>query len=207
MVNFKKLVLFAFLGIAVLAFVIFVMYADYYKIKKSLTYADAGKYETALKLINEVIASHPSSEGHNHRRALAISTRGVIYNQKGDVDNAISDYDLAIQLDPGYAKNYFNRGKAHLKKNNLELAISDYDKFLEITPNSAWAYYNRGLAFYGTDQYEKALEDYRNAIRIKPMEGPRKAFILFYPVKRALDTADIREQIIQLFKSQTEKPD
>ena len=42
--------------------------------------------------------------------ASAYFSRGMIYYQKGNLDNAISDYDKAIELNPNYTLSYIYRG-------------------------------------------------------------------------------------------------
>ena len=41
------------------------------------------------------------------------NNRGLAYAEQGDYQQAISDYNLAIQINPQYAKAYGNRGNAY----------------------------------------------------------------------------------------------
>ncbi len=61
----------------------------------------------------------------------------------GRNEEAIKDYDKAIELNPQYAKAYNNRGKAKAKLGRNEEAIKDYDKAIELNPQLAEAYNNR----------------------------------------------------------------
>ena len=44
-------------------------------------------------------------------------------------------YDRAIEINPDFAKAYYNRGVAYGKLGNHRQAISDYDRAIEINPD------------------------------------------------------------------------
>ena len=54
--------------------------------------------------------------------------RALNYERVDDYENAIQDYDRAIQLDPSYASAYYNRGYSYYKLGQYQPAIQDYDK-------------------------------------------------------------------------------
>ena len=77
--------------------------------------------------------------------AFVYNNRGVAWANKGNLDNAIADYNEAIRLDPNNADAYYNRGIAWGRKGNLDNAIADYNEVIRLNPNFADAYYNRGI--------------------------------------------------------------
>jgi tetratricopeptide (TPR) repeat protein len=80
--------------------------------------------------------------------AEAYLNRGLDYYNNGDLDNAISAYDQAIQLNTNYAEAYNNRGQSYSDRGDLDHAIHDYDQAIQLNPNLAEAYNNRGVAYY-----------------------------------------------------------
>ena len=64
----------------------------------------------------------------------------------GDYENAIADYDMAVQLNPDHADAYNNRGNVKYKLKQYNAAIADYDLAIRLNPNHADAYNNRGNA-------------------------------------------------------------
>jgi tetratricopeptide (TPR) repeat protein len=92
--------------------------------------------------------------------------RGYYFRQLEKNEEAIKDYDKAIELEPNITAGYNNRGlaKNYLKK--YEEAIKDLNKAIELDPNYLFAYNNRGLAKYNLKQYEEAIKDYNRAIAI-----------------------------------------
>src|ERR1700756_3215124 len=81
--------------------------------------------------------------------AIGQGTAGDYLNQgntsykKGLYNQAISDYNKAIEIDPKYAGAYNNRGYTYYSKDLYDQAISDYNKAIEIDPRYAGAYNNR----------------------------------------------------------------
>src|SRR4030042_5342299 len=79
------------------------------------------------------------------RDAKAYNNRGLAYSHKGQYDQAISDFNKALEINPRYAEAYNNRGLAYDERGQLDQAISDFNKALEINPRYAEAYTNRGI--------------------------------------------------------------
>jgi tetratricopeptide (TPR) repeat protein len=104
----------------------------------------------------------------NAKNARAYNMRAVALEQMGETEKALKDYGRAIELEPGVAIWYFNRGRAHHMHKAYDDAISDYSIAIELDPKYAWAYYNRGLAYYDTRTYGSAISDYFRAIELDP---------------------------------------
>ncbi|MCA9891205.1 MAG: tetratricopeptide repeat protein, partial [Anaerolineae bacterium] len=62
-------------------------------------------------------------------------TRDLAYYELKQYEQAIADYDKAIQLEPQYASAYYNRGLAYYMLNEYDLAIADYEAALKFDPN------------------------------------------------------------------------
>jgi tetratricopeptide (TPR) repeat protein len=103
--------------------------------------------------------------------------------ERGDTkpDKAIADYTKAIQLNPGYAKAYYNRGVAHRDNGNHTKAVADFTEAIWLRPAFADAYYNRGVAHHNMDEPDKAIADYTDAIRLNPkdVEAYRNRGVLY----------------------------
>ena len=58
----------------------------------------------------------------------------------GNFNQAISDANKAIQLNPNFAKAYHNRGVTYAMMDNFNQAISDANKAIQLNPNYNAAY-------------------------------------------------------------------
>ena len=91
--------------------------------------------------------------------------RGKAKVDKGEYFEAISDYDMAIQLEPANAKSYDYRGEAKEELGQYAAAIVDYDTAISLNPFAIYAYNSRGWAKYRLGQHA-AVTDYDTAIRL-----------------------------------------
>jgi Flp pilus assembly protein TadD len=94
--------------------------------------------------------------------AHALVGRGRAYFSKGDLNNALEQYNRALKIDPEHAKGYFERGLTYLIMGNSTYAIQDFNRSLFLNPKNKDAYLNRNLA------YKQAIKDYSDSIRKDP---------------------------------------
>ena len=119
--------------------------------------------------IEDPIRIHPGPEARQKRwKAAAYYNRGNTQGALNRHEEAIADYDKALQIDPQLAAAHYNRGNAQGALNRHEEAIADYDKALQIDPRHAAAYYNRGNAKGVLGRHEEAIADYDKALQIDP---------------------------------------
>jgi tetratricopeptide (TPR) repeat protein len=74
--------------------------------------------------------------------AIAHNNLGNTLLQKGNVDEAITHYQMALQIRPHYAEAHYNLGNILLQKGNVDEAITHYQKALQINPDYAEAQNN-----------------------------------------------------------------
>lgn len=96
---------------------------------------------------------------------------GINRIAKEDLDNAIYDFNRAIEIDPDLAKAYSNRGMAYQRKGLYDLAISDYDKSLYLNPDDAEIYNKRGFSWYKKGDIDRATGDFNRALEINPQSA------------------------------------
>jgi lipoprotein NlpI/uncharacterized RDD family membrane protein YckC len=103
---------------------------------------------------------------------------GIAYYKKGQYQQAISNYNKAIEINPRYAEAYTNRGVAYGEKDQYGKAISDFSKAIEINPRDAKAYYLRAFVYLHKKEDEKAWDDVHKAQNFGGQVPPRflKAF-------------------------------
>ena len=71
---------------------------------------------------------------------------GMRKTNAGDSEEAIIDFDKAIQMDPANASAYYNRGLAKKRLQDLNGAVNDYNQAIFFNPLFWEAYINRGNA-------------------------------------------------------------
>jgi tetratricopeptide (TPR) repeat protein len=93
---------------------------------------------------------------------------GTALLQKGRVDEAITQFQQALQINPDYAEAHYNLGNALLQKGRADEAITHYREALRIKPNFAEAHYNLGIALAQKGREDEAIAHFQKALQIKP---------------------------------------
>jgi tetratricopeptide (TPR) repeat protein len=68
--------------------------------------------------------------------------RGILHLSRREYDQAIADFDAAIQLDPRFADAYTNRGLARYQLEQYAEAIGDYEQAIQLNPKDLNAHNN-----------------------------------------------------------------
>jgi len=127
----------------------------------ALTYARNSVWKDELTLWSDTIRKSP-------HKARPYAGRGNAYGRKGDLDQAILDYNRAIENRPYYIEAYSNRGSAYAQKGDLDRALLDFSKAIEGKPDYADAYSNRGSVYAQKGDLGKAISDYSKVLEISP---------------------------------------
>ncbi len=87
-----------------------------------LTFLQIGIWKNGIVLWSYVIEKEPE------RIYFAYYNRGNHYDQMGQVDKAIDDYNKAISLNRDDPKVFVNRGLVYLRLGQVQLAIADFNE-------------------------------------------------------------------------------
>ena len=85
----------------------------------------------------------------------------------GNLDDAVKDFELAIDLQPENAETYNNRGNLWRDKGDLDAAISDYNTAIRLDENESLAFLNRGIVRRIRGDFHGALADFEEALNRK----------------------------------------
>ena len=96
---------------------------------------------------------------------------GNTYYGLGDYQQAIKDFDRAIELDPKLADAYWGRGKTCHGFGDYRQAIKDFDRAIELDPKLAEAYRDRGKTYNELGGYQQAIEDWKKAAKLGDEEA------------------------------------
>jgi len=80
-------------------------------------------------------------------------------------EEALEDFDWAIELDETYADAYYNRGVAHYLMGELD-ALADFTQVIEFESSNAAAFNARGATYVLLGDYEAAIADLDQAIAL-----------------------------------------
>ena len=126
--------------------------------------------DRALEELDKAVAMYSKDEPRDleGKGTREYNLRGLIKSKKGLFDEAIREFDKAIQANTKFYPAYNNKGIAYLGQKRLDLAITEFDKAIDLNPKFAGAYCNRGAAYASNGMLERGISDYDIALRIDP---------------------------------------
>ena len=102
---------------------------------------------------------------------VALNNLGIIFLDKGQLDDAIPKLQAAIDLRPENAPAHDNLAKALLRKGEVAEAMVHYRKFLELQPASVEARNTLGTALIQQGHVKEAIDQWQEALAIQPENG------------------------------------
>jgi tetratricopeptide (TPR) repeat protein len=101
-------------------------------------------------------------------RAEALHSLGVNAYQIGNLEEAITHFRQALDINPNYAEVHNDLGAALKKQGKLKEACVHYQQAINYQPDAAIAHYNMGVALQQLGSLREAVTYYQQAINIDP---------------------------------------
>ncbi|MGG6297503.1 tetratricopeptide repeat protein [Leptolyngbya sp. AN02str] len=127
--------------------------------EQAFTATNQGNFALAETYWTQILDQMPDS-------AAVWSNRGNARVSQNKLEEAIADYNKAIELAPDAPDPYLNRGTAWEGLQQWDKAIADYNTVLSLDPNDPAAYNNRGNAEAGKGNWDVAIADYKHAAEL-----------------------------------------
>ena len=91
--------------------------------------------------------------------------KGMVYKESGQLDEAQSSFQTAIELTPDYAEAYNQLITLALQRENFELASTYIASGLRFKPEDAFLWYNRGVSLQEQGLFDSSIVPYLTSIR------------------------------------------
>lgn len=118
-------------------------------------------YEKAIRHYTNATQQMPGN-------VISYIGRGLVYASQDKQDNALTDYNKALELDQRSKEAYKGRSAVYRTKGDFDKAIDDAVKLVELDPSDAAAYCALHLAYLEIDDFENAFACVNEAIRLSP---------------------------------------
>ena len=102
---------------------------------------------------------------------VALNNLGIIFLDKGQLDEAISKLQAAIDLRSENAPAHDNLAKALLRKGQVAEAMIHYRKFLELDPANVEARNTLGTALIQQGHVREAIDQWQQVLATQPENG------------------------------------
>jgi tetratricopeptide (TPR) repeat protein len=122
---------------------------------------DSKDDQETVKFLSLAIEAHPWF-------VEAYYNRGVVFQNIGETEKALADFNRVLELDHENLSAYNNRGAIYRVLKEYDKALADYSEAIALNPEYSKAYNNRGNVYMEMEQFDKALIDYSKAIELNP---------------------------------------
>jgi tetratricopeptide (TPR) repeat protein len=119
------------------------------------------RYDEEVAVLDKVIDL-------DRRNAQAYFMRGMIAKEKGDTARAMSEMQLAVQMDPDYYTAYIQMGVISASQGS-PVAVDFYRNALAVQPTSMEALYNLAMYYQDNGQPRMAVNTYLAILQLNPM--------------------------------------
>jgi len=130
-------------------------------IKKSLIYANLGKFKKAEETLKTALKKYPKS------RDIHLSL-GNIYARQKKFDSALEEFKKTLELDPDYYETNLQISKVLYDQEDYSSALMHVDKAIALKADYVGAYDFKGTIHMKIGQYEEAAKDYQKIIDLQP---------------------------------------
>ena len=124
------------------------------------TYAAMQDYDRAIPMFVRALSIKPDT-------AVSASL-AYAYMQKGQADNAIEQFTIAIRREPLNANLYYGLAQAYNKLGKFDEEIAAYKQATAINPKMTNALLNLGNAYQEKKMYDAAIREYKKALVAEP---------------------------------------
>ncbi len=128
------------------------------------------------------------------KHSISHNKMGLLFMRKGLMEEAIIEFEQAIEKNPEMVESYSNLGMALAQKGNLKESIEIISKAVDMEPNYADLRNNLGLVLGKGKKYNEALLQFEAALKINPsyLEPQMNlAIILLESVKNSPEDKDL----------------
>ncbi len=128
----------------------------------------------SISLLFATLLVHASLAWANPAReeALRLRTQGYTFQSQGDLMNALSAYQKAIELDPTYATPHNDLGVILEEQGKLGEAEQSYKQALKLNPAYTEAHANMAMLYERTGDQEKAIYHWLKRYQLGEAQNP-----------------------------------
>ena len=129
--------------------------------------------ETVNKLHQEMIEEieilyYISDKVRTIRHAVSNNKLGLVFFKKNLFDDAIREFQKALEIDPNFVEVYLNLGRAYLKKNMLQQARNIFLEGLNKNQNYTDLHNELGYTYFLQKNFKEAVNELNKALELNP---------------------------------------
>ncbi len=128
-------------------------------------------FSAAIHLNGDAIPMSADAFDLRIAQRSAYAFRARTFEDKGDYERALADYDALMKADPKDVQSLLARARTLARKGACDRAVADYDAIVAINP-AAWdAYLGRARCYATLGDRDRAIADYRALLAGAPPDA------------------------------------
>ena len=131
--------------------------------------------KTSIDQLERLEAILPKSDASTH------CNRGESFLSDERYDEALAEFQKAIDIKPDYARAYFGRGHIYRRTKRYVNAIIAFQQAIKFKPNYKEAHYGLGIAHFESGDNSKAIATVNVALKIDPNYQPARQLLEIIP--------------------------
>ncbi len=128
---------------------------------------NAGQWSQAERYLKMALRLEPS----NPNNPLVLSNIATLQRRDGRLDEALKNYNLAIDLAPNAVTLLLNRAALQVSLDSLTRATADYQRVLDLEPSNTEALYSLGMLALSSGDAKRAEDLFNTIKRVNPNSG------------------------------------
>jgi len=116
--------------------------------------------------VSSVMLSRLAGIGEDSYRMHQV--RGEYFDLDNNPDQAIKEYEKAVQLRPDLSSLHYVLGNAYWKRSHPDDAVAEFRRAIELDPRNFMAHYQLGLVLLEQNNPADALKEFRAALNEQP---------------------------------------
>ena len=93
---------------------------------------------------------------------------GLELVRQGSYLDAVTQFKIAIEMDPGFAEAAYNLGVTFQKLDSHEKAVAQFEKAIELRSGKADYYYALGNSYFHLQSYDRAVTSFERTLSVNP---------------------------------------
>jgi len=131
------------------------------QINEVMDFFSNSQFDKAQMTVQKLIEDFPND-------ALLFNISGACFNEMGQIDLAINDFEKALLIKSDYTEVHYNLGVAFQKNLQIDKAIQHYEIAISLKHAYPTAHNNLGLIHLGRNQIESAVKSFEWAVAYSP---------------------------------------
>lgn len=103
--------------------------------------------------------------------ATAYIYRGIVYFNRGEMQQAIQDFQSALQHSPKSPAARYNLALLQAQQGQKDAALKTYSQLIGDTPSLPQAWYNRGILLMKGGKQKEAAKDFEKVLELIPQQA------------------------------------